>query len=124
METNLFEPLFLINTAIDRTGLTGRQIRYYEEKGIILPFRKEAGNQRVFSLYDIKILDKIRNYSEDGMSLDTIRERLKKEEPDYFKRVLSIDLDPTDNKPGQIDSLYPVSNVTSLTDIIMQRRKE
>ena len=51
-------PLLSMNIVMQLTGLTARQIRYYEEHELIQPARTE-GNQRMFSLDDIDTI--IRN---------------------------------------------------------------
>ncbi len=115
-------PLFLINSIKEHTGLTGRQIRYYEAKGIICPSRT-SGNQRVFSLSDLEILQKVVAYLNQGMTLDTIRRKLKKEEEQYYRKKIP---EPSVNegKPSPvISSLYPVNSVKSLTELIINIRK-
>ena len=48
-------PLLSMNIVMQLTGLTARQIRYYEEQELVHPARTE-GKQRMFSLDDIDIL--------------------------------------------------------------------
>ena len=44
-----------IGTVMKLTGLSARQIRYYEEQGLLFPERNE-GNRRMYSLNDIEIV--------------------------------------------------------------------
>lgn len=69
-------PLFSIGTVQKLTGLSARQIRYYEEQGLIFPKRSE-GKQRQFSFVDVERLMTIRQWMENGESLHTIRKRMK-----------------------------------------------
>lgn len=48
-----------------RTGLSSRQIRYYDEQDLIFPERS-SGNQRLFSESDIKVLFKIKELFRSG----------------------------------------------------------
>lgn len=124
MDLNLFEPVFLLHAVKNKTGLTGRQIRYYEEKGIVNPQRTPSGKLRVFSLYDIDILNKIKFYLSQGMTLEAVRDRIKGEEPDYYNRTPG-ERDMEDFDKGiHIESLFPVKNVQSLTRLVYKKRRE
>jgi DNA-binding transcriptional MerR regulator len=50
---------YQIEEVADRTGLTPRMLRYYEEIGILAPLRKESG-YRLYSKDDIEILIRLR----------------------------------------------------------------
>jgi DNA-binding transcriptional MerR regulator len=58
-----------------RTGLTERQIRYYETQGLVAPLRS-AGRQRLFSLADVERLAEIKRWLDAGLSLKAVRDRL------------------------------------------------
>ncbi|MCM3491646.1 MerR family transcriptional regulator [Alkalihalophilus marmarensis] len=57
---------------MEMTSLTARQIRYYEEQGLIKPVRNE-GNQRMFSLEDIERFRLIKSYIEQGINVAGIK---------------------------------------------------
>jgi MerR family glutamine synthetase transcriptional repressor len=82
-------PLFSIGTVQKLTGLSARQIRYYEEQGLISPIRSE-GKQRQFSFVDVERLMRIREWMEDGESLSGVKRRLL--DPRFGKAVVSSDL--------------------------------
>lgn len=65
-------PLFGIGIVMKLTELTARQIRYYEENGLINPERT-AGNQRLFSFNDVDRLLEIKNYLDKGLNLAGIK---------------------------------------------------
>ncbi|RSK29077.1 MerR family transcriptional regulator [Bacillus sp. HMF5848] len=60
------------------TGLTERQIRYYEERQLIFPERTEKGN-RLYSFFDVEQLIAIANKREDGVSTQEIKQEFSNE---------------------------------------------
>ncbi|SFA75786.1 MerR family transcriptional regulator, glutamine synthetase repressor [Lentibacillus halodurans] len=65
-------PLFSISIVKKLTELTARQIRYYEEQGLIHPARS-TGNQRLFSFNDVDRLLEIKNLLDRGINLAGIK---------------------------------------------------
>jgi MerR family transcriptional regulator, glutamine synthetase repressor len=65
-------PLFPIGIVMKLTQLSARQIRYYEEHGLISPARTE-GNRRLFSFNDVDKLLEIKNLLEQGVNLAGIK---------------------------------------------------
>ena len=53
--------VFPIGTVMKLTDLTARQIRYYEDQGLIQPERT-AGNRRMYSLNDMDRLLEIKDF--------------------------------------------------------------
>ncbi|WP_044894144.1 MerR family transcriptional regulator [Bacillus alveayuensis] len=66
-------PLFPIGIVMQLTELSARQIRYYEEHGLISPARTE-GNRRLFSFNDIDRLLEIKELIEQGVNLAGIKQ--------------------------------------------------
>lgn len=66
-------PLFSIGIVKKLTELTPRQIRYYEEHGLIFPSRT-GGNQRLFSFNDIDRLLEIKELIEKGINISGIKQ--------------------------------------------------
>lgn len=77
------------------TGLSQRQIRYYEERNLISPGRALQG-YRIYSFSDIEILMEIANQIEDGVQTYEIRKEFNKREKKNELRV------------GQINSHFKV----------------
>ena len=77
------------------TGLSQRQIRYYEERNLISPGRALQG-YRIYSFSDIEILMEIANQIEDGVQTYEIRKEFIKREKKNELRV------------GQINSHFKV----------------
>ncbi|ANB83865.1 MerR family transcriptional regulator [Bacillus velezensis] len=70
-------PLFPIGIVMQLTELSARQIRYYEENGLIFPARSE-GNRRLFSFHDVDKLLEIKNLIEQGVNMAGIKKILDK----------------------------------------------
>ncbi|HEY8342914.1 MAG TPA: MerR family transcriptional regulator [Calditerricola sp.] len=68
-------PLFPIGIVMKLTGLTARQIRYYEQHELVKPARTK-GNQRLFSLNDIDRLLEIKSLIEQGVNIAGIKKML------------------------------------------------
>lgn len=67
--------VFPIGTVMEITGLSARQIRYYEEYSLITPKRSET-NRRLYSLNDIdRILD-ISDLMGEGMTLKGVQKKM------------------------------------------------
>lgn len=65
-------PLLPISIVMQLTDLTARQIRYYEDHGLINPARTE-GNRRMFSLIDVDTLLEIKDFLEQGINMAGIK---------------------------------------------------
>lgn len=82
--------VFPISSAMKLTGLSARQIRYYESLSLVVPERTE-GNHRLFSMNDLDVLLSIRNYMEKGFTMKRIGEILNKSQtvdtPEVLKHV-------------------------------------
>ncbi|MCY3067848.1 MerR family transcriptional regulator [Aerococcus loyolae] len=63
--------VFPIGTVMKLTDLTARQIRYYEEQKLIAPHRTDT-NRRMYSLNDVDRLLDIKDYLDDGYSIQMI----------------------------------------------------
>ncbi len=61
-----------IRVVMDMTNLTARQIRYYEEQGLVKPVRND-GNQRMFSLEDIEKLLEVKALIKQGVNVAGIK---------------------------------------------------
>ncbi|MFK4936128.1 MerR family transcriptional regulator [Lactococcus garvieae] len=61
-----------IGTVMKLTGLSARQIRYYEEQGLLFPERNE-GDRRMYSLNDIEIVFDIADLLSEGNNIADIK---------------------------------------------------
>lgn len=112
-----------------KTGLTDRQIRYYEEADLISPARTQ-GKQRIFTEEEIDRLLEIKGMIEAGLTIEGVKEVFAERE----RRLAMLNTStPTVTQPSQrlagndkrrLTSLYPVSNRAQLVQLIVQRRRE
>ncbi|MCW4644096.1 MerR family transcriptional regulator [Bacillus safensis] len=72
-------PLFPIGIVMQLTELSARQIRYYEENGLVFPARSD-GNRRLFSFHDVDKLLEIKNLIEQGVNMAGIKKLFAKAE--------------------------------------------
>lgn len=83
-------PLLSMNIVMQLTGLTARQIRYYEEQELIHPARTE-GKQRMFSLDDIDTLLEIKDLLKTGVNIAGIKQIFEmKNSPVTSKEVRQV----------------------------------
>lgn len=69
MEYNDSEPCYIISIAARMVGLHAQTLRYYERVGLIEPSRSQ-GNRRLYSLWDIERLRRIKTLIDDlGVNL-------------------------------------------------------
>ena len=80
-----------IGIVSELTGLSLRQIRYYEERRLISPQRTTRGTRK-YSFSDVERLMEIANKREDGVQTTEILKEMRKKEmrsnPDYRKKML------------------------------------
>ena len=69
--------VFPIGSVMKLTDLTARQIRYYEDQGLISPDRTE-GNRRMYSLDDMDRLLEIKDISQMASILRILRRNMRK----------------------------------------------
>jgi MerR family glutamine synthetase transcriptional repressor len=67
--------LFPIGIVMKLTDLTARQIRYYEQHGLVIPART-SGNQRLYSFNDVERLLEIKELIEKGVNIAGIKQVL------------------------------------------------
>ncbi|NLR62477.1 MerR family transcriptional regulator [Chitinophaga polysaccharea] len=60
------------------TGIATRQIRYWEEKGIITSLTEEEGKNRRYDYKNIKKMLLVKELMDDGYTLDASAEKVKK----------------------------------------------
>ncbi|OIJ12713.1 MerR family transcriptional regulator [Anaerobacillus alkalidiazotrophicus] len=78
-----------IGVVSELTGLSERQIRYYEERKLIFPDRSKGGTRK-FSFTDVERLVDIANKMEDGLQTFEIRkmEQKKLRQEELRERML------------------------------------
>ncbi|MCL6445713.1 MAG: MerR family transcriptional regulator [Alicyclobacillus sp.] len=87
-------PLFPMRTVQALTGLTARQIRYYEQHEIIQPARSE-GKQRLFSFADVERLLEVRRLLDEGYNMAGVKAKLAKR-PEQGRTAIRPKAEPSD----------------------------
>ncbi len=128
-------PLFRIGVVRDLTGLTERQIRYYDQAGLVSPARTRGGT-RMYSENDVAALGRIKEMMRGGFRVKEVKERLEEEKLRGERRagqpaarvgkaagdqagVLATE----DERPIILRSIYPVSNQAALSKTLEKFRK-
>ncbi|SFL68405.1 DNA-binding transcriptional regulator, MerR family [Gracilibacillus orientalis] len=75
-----------IGVVSELTGLSERQIRYYEERKLVFPERSQKGNRK-YSFADVELLIDIANKREEGVQTFEIRQDMIREEKKKEKRM-------------------------------------
>ena len=75
------EPHLQIGEVADRTGVTQRTLRFYEEKGLLKPPSRMEGGFRLYSEADIQRVERIKRLQQLlGFSLAEIKEMVEADE--------------------------------------------
>jgi len=69
-------PIYTIGKVQELTGLSARQIRYYESRGLLEPSRS-TGNRRLYTPAQVELLRRIRTYLAQGLNLAGVRALLQ-----------------------------------------------
>lgn len=86
------EPYLQIGEVAERTGVTQRTLRFYEEKGLLKPPTRMEGGFRLYSESDVKRVKQIRRLQDLlGVALADIKEMVDAEE---MLRELRAQYDP------------------------------
>ena len=78
-----------IGTVCELTGLSERQIRYYETRKLVFPQRSKTGIRK-YSFQDIETLIEIANHIEEGVWTREIRSEFKRKEKMRLKEDVPI----------------------------------
>ncbi|MGY1682182.1 MerR family transcriptional regulator [Geodermatophilus sp. SYSU D01176] len=84
--------LLQIGQVAERTGLSLRTIRFYEENGLVVPTARSEGGFRLYSHDDVARLEVIKRMKPLGFTLEEMRELL----------TLLADLDAGAGDPAQL----------------------
>lgn len=92
MDTSyLTKKVISIGIVSELTGLSERQIRYYEERKLIFPNRSDKGTRK-YSFTDVETLVHIANKMEDGLQTTELRKEMNKQKEqtseEYVKKMM------------------------------------
>lgn len=80
---------YTLGMVMEMTGLSARQIRYYEGKGLLTPERS-SGNQRLFSPSNLHVLQSVAELRRKGYSLTKVRAALSAQEKSLQQRGVQV----------------------------------
>jgi len=117
-------PVYTIGRVVDLTGLSARQVRYYEKKSLLAPTRT-AGKQRLYSRDQVHLLQLVKRLLEEGYTLTNIQSLVK----EYGRqRAATLEDYPSHEafRREEPASLYPLTNRARLLDILdrLERRDQ
>lgn len=93
--------VFTIGTVMQLTDLTARQIRYYEEQGLVHPKRTET-NRRMYSLNDVDHLLEVKDYLAEGLNITAIKRMYHQEKSQSGKTTEKKERNLTDDDVRRI----------------------
>ena len=100
-----------IGQAAERTGLTQRTLRYYEELGLLKPPARITGGQRLYSAEDLARVAQIKRMRDLlGFSLSEIKMVVEAEEA---KRFLAEDAKHERSRARKAKRLQEAADITS-----------
>ncbi len=116
-------PVYTIGRVTELTGLTARQVRYYENKKLVTPARTE-GHQRLYSRDQLVLLQMVKRLLDEGYTLSNIVALVHE-----YNQQRSPEMDdyPSRESIGRHEkaaSLYPLVNRARLLTILdrLERR--
>jgi MerR family glutamine synthetase transcriptional repressor len=131
-------PVLSIGVVQELTGLSGRQIRYYEQAGLLSP-RRTGGRRRLYTRAEVDLLHEIKEYLQQGMTLEAVKELLRAKGrlaptaladrgavpealpggPAKFPAA-----EPLTQRMPRLTSLYPVNNQAGLVERLRAHQEE
>ena len=109
-----------IGEVAERTGVTQRTLRFYEEKGLLRPPNRMDGGFRLYSEEDVKRVQKIRRLQDLlGISLADIKEMVDAE---GILRELRAQYRPEAELPEKRRQLEKAIEVTQAQHAIVQQK--
>lgn len=116
-------PVYSMGVAERLTGLTGRQIRYWEQHGLLSPSRTK-GRQRMYSEADILKLKEIKRLLADGMTLERVKAYYQAREAKRLRAAGEL-LGPriSERIPRVTSSLYGGGSRAELERLIERKSK-
>ena len=90
-----------IGQVVERTGLTQRTLRFYEERGLVNPSRTETG-RRVYGSADLATLHRVIVLKQAGFSLSAIKQLLREPSLDG-REIIAAQIAALEQERTEID---------------------
>jgi len=114
------DPYLQIGEVAERTGVTQRTLRFYEEKGLLKPPSRMDGGFRLYSEADVKRVTQIRRLQDLlGVALADIKEMVDAEE---MLRELRAQYDPESDVAEKRRQLDKAKEVVEAQYSIVQQK--
>lgn len=114
-------PVYSMGVAERLTGLTARQIRYWEQQGLLKPSRT-PGRHRMYSEADILRLKEVKRLLAEGMTLDRVKVYLANREKGETRKQGNFGPSRmVERIPTRVGSLYGGANRADLERLIDRR---
>ncbi len=117
VEVSRTQPVYPVGVITELLGLSARQVRYYEEVGLVVPARTK-GRQRLYSAADVEALVRVKSLIDAGRTVEQVRELLKSEEE--WEGDLQVLL----KHQGEARSLYPVDALDRVLARVLDEEPE
>ncbi|OQO95107.1 MerR family transcriptional regulator [Saccharomonospora piscinae] len=92
-----------IGEVAERTGLSLRTIRHYEEVGLVVPQSRTQGGFRLYTQLDVDRLNLVKRMKPLGLALENMRD------------LLAV-LDPTPDEPEPDDATGRLAELTGIAE--------
>ena len=114
------EAYLQIGEVAERTGVTQRTLRFYEEKGLLRPPSRMDGGFRLYSENDVKRVERIRKMQDLlGISLAEIKEMV---EAESILRELRAQFNPAAELPEKRQQLERAIEATQAQHQIVRQK--
>jgi DNA-binding transcriptional MerR regulator len=113
---------FTSQDVVDLTGITPRQLQWWDERGIVVPARN--GHRRLYSLEDLTEVSVICQLRERGFSLQRVRKVIRFLQREFDKRLVETVGGSSEYHlltDGQ--SLYLETSARGIVDILKNSRQ-
>ena len=80
------EQTYTSNEVIERTGITARQLQWWDERGLVVP--RKQGHRRLYSLDDVVEIAVICDLRSRGFSLQRVRKVVKFLQKEFGRRLV------------------------------------
>ena len=117
VEVSRTQPVYPVGVITELLGLSARQVRYYEEVGLVVPARTK-GRQRLYSTADVEALVRVKSLIDTGRTVEQVKELLKSEEE--WEGDLQVLL----KHQGEARSLYPVDALDRVLARVLDEEPE
>jgi DNA-binding transcriptional MerR regulator len=113
---------FTSNEVVERTGITPRQLQWWDERGIVVPERE--GRRRLYTLADVAEVAVICELRRKGFSLQRVRKVMRFLQREFGKRLAETVTGSSDyHMLTDGNTLYLETSPQQIVDILKNSRQ-